>query len=230
MHHPAVQYTLSIFERMHDYLPPLVPADIVALFEQNFNDAQTRHEIKLEELEDIMSHIGKQVWPYMRAFEHIYQHHAEKMGEQILHQRASHPLRQKLHMFKEMGGTFDDVYHGRAAEMLDHDERTELMRLLVELKYDIRKHATQAVFSQDRNQYEEMVEKYGKMVEEINTVLDDVKKFVAELDHDGLKQDMYSHLRSCDHGFAMLGPRMGDDAIRNIQSHYEGRRDELLKR
>ncbi|MFA6427190.1 MAG: hypothetical protein WCW16_01935 [Candidatus Magasanikbacteria bacterium] len=226
MHIPAVQHTLYIFERMHDHLPPLIPSEILELFEKRLEGVRNQHDIALEEVEQIMAEVGKKIWPYMRAFEDVHKHYTDKLGQELLHQRASTGLKRKLQIFKEMGGTYQDVYRGSGSDFLGVGERQELVGLLIDLKHDIRRHATQAALSHDRPMYEAAIDKYGKMIEEINTVVEDVKKFADEIGHDNLKQDIYSHVNSFDHGFSLLGPRVDINEVKNLKGYYQGKKDE----
>jgi predicted choloylglycine hydrolase len=169
MHIPAVQHTLYIFERMHDHLPPLIPSEILELFEKRLEGVRNQHDIALEEVEQIMAEVGKKIWPYMRAFEDVHKHYTDKLGQELLHQRASTGLKRKLQIFKEMGGTYQDVYRGSGSDFLGVGERQE---------------------------------------------------------HDNLKQDIYSHVNSFDHGFSLLGPRVDINEVKNLKGYYQGKKDE----
>lgn len=226
MNHNDIQHTLYIFQKMHDMLPPLVPANVSESLVTALRQAQKKGDISLVELEDVMIELGKQTWPYMRAFEDMSRIYERDMGHKLLTQRASHGLRKKVDMFTEMGGTYHDISSGGTHDMFEHQERAELMEHLVDLKHDIRKHATQAILSHDRERYEEKVGKYGKMVTEINELLEDMRQFAHEEAHERVADDIHSHARSIDLQFAHLAPRVDVVEVRQLPEYYRGKHEE----
>ncbi|MBI2436274.1 MAG: hypothetical protein HYV41_00805 [Candidatus Magasanikbacteria bacterium] len=223
MHHPAIKHTLSIFQRMHDNLPPLVPTDLVFELKEKLVAAYEDHHISLEELEDRMIYVGKKIWPYVRAFEELYAVYEHKLAHKLLEQRASYGVKKKIFLLREMGGSLHDIFYGKVHGMFKCHERQELVGLLVELKRDIRSHAMQAVRTHDLNIYTATIEKYGSMVQEINTVLEDLSRFAAEIEHEDVARDVHSTMRAIEHSLVFLGPRIRMDEIRNVLEYYVGK-------
>ena len=226
MNNNDVQHTLFIFQKMHDMLPPLVPTKVSESLTVALREAQKTSDLSLQDLENVMIEHGKLTWPYMRAFDDMYQVYESDMGHKLLSARASHGLRKKVDMLTEMGGTYKDIHSGSTHDMFEHDERAELMGHLVDLKQDIRKHATQAILSHDKHRYEEKVGKYGKMVEEINELLEDMRQFAHEEAHDRVAADIHTHSRSIDLQFAHLAPRVDIAEVRNLPEYYRGKHAE----
>ena len=229
MHHPAVKHTLTIFERTYNNLPPLVPKDVVDEIDRHVTSLQSDYDVTLPELEDVMIKLGKQVWPYIQAFEEVYKIYEDKLSDRLLEQKASHGVRKKFQTFKEMGGSFRDVYHGSVHDMFEDEERQELAELLVDLKADVRQHAMQAAISHDRETYEEKIEHYGEMIEEINEVVDDLHNLANEEEHEGFAKDVRDRARAIEQSLVFLGPKMGMDEIRTSREYYEGKRGKNTK-
>lgn len=223
MHKPAVKHTLSIFQRMHDSLPPLVPRDVVQELREKLATAYEDHHISLEELEDIMIYVGKKIWPYVQAFEEIYQVYEHKLGERLLEQRASPGIKKKFSLFKQMGGTLKDIFAGKVHEIFEYHERVELTELLVDLKYDVRKHATQAILTHEFKKYIDAVETYGGMIEEINETLENLRRFGSEIKYRDMSEDIHDKARTIEYSLVFLGPRISMDEIRGVLEYYEGK-------
>ena len=230
MHDPAVKHTLSIFERTYNNLPPFVPEEISGDMGRNLASVQSNYGISLVDLENIMIGLGKHLWPYIQAFEEIYRVYEETLAEKLLEQKASHNVRKKYGIFKDMGGSFRELYHGSVHDMFDHYERKELGSLLVDLKSDIRKHAMHAAMSHDRETYDKKIEKYGEMISEINEVIDDLHVFANEQEHEDFAQDVRDRARAIEHSLVFLGPKMGMEEIRGSREYYEGKKEERKMR
>jgi len=222
----SIQHTLAIFERTYNNLSPLVPQNISQNMKETLITMRGDENMTLEELEHTMIELCKQAWPYMRAFEDMYKVYEAELGDKLLQQKASHSVREKLQTFKELGGSFDDIYRGSVHEMFDFDERNELTQLLIDLKTDIRQHALQAIQSHDRILYDSKVEQYGNMIGEINNVIEDLHHFANEEEDDDFAQDIRGRARAIGQSLACLGPRMHMGEIRGSRSYYEGKKEE----
>ncbi|PLX28331.1 hypothetical protein C0581_02730 [Candidatus Parcubacteria bacterium] len=230
MHDPAVKHTLSIFERIYDNLPPLVPEEVSGDMGRHLTSVQNNYDISLTDLENTMIGLGKHLWPYMQAFEEMYHVYEEKLAEKLLAQKASHGVRKKYDMFKDMGGSFRELYHGSVNDMFDYDERQELSGLLVDLKADIRKHAMHASISHDRDMYDKKVEKYGEIIKEINDVIEGLHTFANEEEHEDFADDVRDRARAIEHSLTFLGPKMSIEEIRGSQEYYRGKKIERKMR
>ncbi|HAT03540.1 MAG TPA: hypothetical protein DCS29_02060 [Candidatus Magasanikbacteria bacterium] len=230
MRRPAVQHTITIFEKIHRDLPPLVPEDIIQEMGRYLKSLQTNSDVSLLELEQVMIDMGKQIWPYMQAFGDIYRVYEDKLAEKLLAQKASPMIRDKYHMFKEMGGSFRDLYHGSVHEMFDENERGELVELLVDLKEDIRKHAIQATMTHDQELYTQKIEEYGKIIHEINSVIKDLHALANEEEHEDFARDIHGRAHAIGQSLIFLGPKMSIEEIRGSHDYYKGKKEDRRMR
>ncbi len=225
---PIVQHTLSIYETILNRLPPLVPQNIKQALEVELDRLYRIEDPSLGEIEQSMSEYGMKVWPYIKAFEEIMASHEGLIADKIFIQKASLPLRKKYLLVRGLGGGFQSVYTGSLREHFDHNERRELNELLVDLKRDIRRYAMQAVLTHDRKTYEEKIEYYGRMIEEINTVVGLLREIAKDQgeDHYDLALDVQSNIKAIEHSVAFLGPMIKIEEIRQMPEYYHGRREE----
>lgn len=228
MHTHIVRHTLVIYETILNRLPPLVPQNVKQSLEVELDRLFRTEDVSLEEVEQSMIGYGKILWPYMKAFEEMVNLHENKMGHKFLMQKATPNVRKKYALICELGGGYHTVCHGVSLEHFDHNEKQELARLLVELKQEVRRYAMQAVLTHDRKTYEEKIEYYGKMVEEINAVIKSLKNFanVHAENHGNLARDVESKIKAIEQSLAFLGPRIDMEEIRNMPEYYQGRREE----
>jgi len=228
MPHSIISHTLNIFERMYRLLGAHVPQDIVDDLKHDLDDLKQRTEVLLEDVETTMVKHGKRVWPYIRAFEDMYVYYEAGMLEKLLYQRASQGLKVKLQLFREMDGDMHDIYSGSVHHIFESDERQELMALLVDLKHDIRKHATQKILLHDKQQYNEKVAYYADMLEQINNVLEDVRKFAHEEAHEFIAENIHEKIKTVEHSFAFLAPPVDIVEVLNLADDYRGKQEEFF--
>jgi len=226
----AVQHTLNIFKQVYRNLPPLVEGDVRRDMRQKIEEIIADEKITLEELEDFMIFYGKQIWPYVQAFEEIYHIYHEKLSEKIFLAKASKNIVRKYQTIKETGVKFLDIFSGALHHFFSHEERIELMDLLISLKIDIRKHATQAVLTHEKERYEEKIEKYGKMVGDINSVIQDLHQFANEEDDENLSLDVRDKVRAIEYSLAFLGPKINYHEILDLPEYYVGKKHEKKMR
>ncbi|PIZ95429.1 MAG: hypothetical protein COX80_04475 [Candidatus Magasanikbacteria bacterium CG_4_10_14_0_2_um_filter_33_14] len=230
MNDKAVQHTLNIFKQVYRNLPPLVDESVGREMKEKIEEITEDGKVTLEELENFMIFYGKQIWPFVQAFEDIYHVYHEKLSEKIFLAKASKGIIKKYHTIKETGVKFLDIFRGSLHNFFSHEERVELMDLLISLKQDIRKHAAQAVLTHEKGRYEEKVEKYGIMVNDINRVIQDLHKFANEADDNDLSLDVRDKVRAIEYSLAFLGPKISYHEILNLPEYYIGKKQEKKMR
>ena len=140
------------------------------------------------------------------------------------------PLKDKYIFFKETGGNFEDLYSGTIGDFFGHDEHVELGALLVDLEKDLRRHTYQAVLSHDREVYEEKIDEYMELLEEVEEHFQALKELANRIEHKNIEEDIRSKLRAFEYSFSFLGPRVSFDEIRGAYEYFLGRIDEIKYR
>jgi len=230
MSEKAVQHTLNIFKQVHRNLPPLVDVKLREEMKAKIEELVDTGKVTLEELEDIMIFYGKKVWPFVQAFEDIYHVYHEKLSEKIFLAKASKSIIGKYNTIKETGVNFFDIFSGTLHHFFSHEERMELLDLLISLKRDIRQHATQAVLTHEKTNYEEKIDKYGQMVQDINKVIEDLHKFANEEKDNNLALDVLDKARTIEYSLAFLGPKINYPEILDLLDYYKGKKEEKKMR
>ena len=226
----AIQHTLNIFKQVYRNLPPLVDNDLREEMKMKLEELIDSGRITLEEVEDVMIYFGKKVWPFVQAFEDIYQVYHDKLAEKIFLQKASKDIIKKYNLIKASGVRFFDLFSGSVHHFFEHEERLELMDLLISLKNDIRQHAKQAVLTHEKGNYEEKINKYGEMVADINKVIEDLHKFANEEEDADLALDVRDKVRAIEYSLAFLGPQIHFGEVLTLPEYYLGKKEEKRMR
>ncbi len=225
---PGIKHILTIYQHLYDRVPPLVSEELRNALNQEITRLKNKEDVTSEEIEASMVSYGKQLWPYIKAFEEMVMLHESRMADKLFHQKASSTLRKKYALVCKLGSGFVPVCYGVSADHFDHDERRELNEVLVDLKKDIRRYAMQAVMTHDRKTYEQKIGYYGNLVEEINATIMALNAFADEQAevHDDLAQDAESKVRAIEQSLAFIGPTLNIQEIRQAPEYYQGKREE----
>jgi len=224
-----ISSTLAILRRLHDNLPPHLPEEHIHELRAHVDEYEQRDRSP-DTLHTLVHMHGQRLWPHMQAFSDMYRSYEAELAHKLLDQQLSYPMKKKITAFCDDGGSFDDIYHGRVHDIFESDERQKLMELLVDLKQDVRRHAQQRILTQDKQKYHEKVDHYGKLLEEVNTVLEDIRKFANEEQNTSLKHDIEDKVKTVEQSFAYIGPPVDIQEIRNLPEHYRAKREDLRKR
>lgn len=228
----GVQYTLFIFEKLFEQMPPLVPKEVQTSMAKALEQAHLNMSLSLDDLEETMIFFGKQLWPYREAYQEFLRIYEGKLGEPFIIQKMSLSLKKKYQAFLLSGGTFRDLHSGAPALFFSSEERGELCELLVNLEKDLRRYTKQAVLSNDRRVYEKKVKEFALILEHIEEQLRQMHELAnQEREHPELVAEIKEHIRGFEHGLCLLGPSINYDAVCSAVEHFHGRkRDKTLHR
>lgn len=224
---PIVGHTLVIFQKMHDSLPPLVPDTLRDALAEELASYHDDTEVNIGDLESTMAHHAHALWPYQRAFYEMQCAHENEVGHKLLLQRVSRQARSACVTFFDDGGTFHDVYCGKAMHLFPIDDRPRVVELLVELKNEIKKHVIQLIHTHQKSAYETRVQELQKVVDMMRGHLDTLNELAdCEEDYPELADEIRAHVQAVEHGLMYLGPHIQHDAVARAPEYFAGRREE----
>ena len=227
----AIQHTLAIFERTCINLPPLVPSEVVRDMGAALEQLQSNFALTLGELEDTMISFGRRVWPYLQAFEELYNVYQGELGEKLFIQKATPELRRLLESFRASGASWREFYVGAGAAQAPADERVTLHQIMVDIQCDVRAFAYQAVLHTDRARYERRISEFQNILTDMEHRLDALRELAEmEQEHPQLAAEIREQIRGFEYGLAYLGPQVDYATVCNTHDHFTGRRDELRRR
>lgn len=228
---PLVGHTLVIFQKMHDSLSPLVPDTLRDALAEELASYHNDIEVNVAGLESTMAHHAHALWPYQRAFYEMRCTHEEDFGCKLLLQRVPRHVRSACEAFFDEGGTFHDVYCGKAMHLFPIDDRPRIAELLIELKNEIKKHVVQLIHTHQKSAYETRVQELQKIVDVMRGHLDTLHELAdCEEDYPELADEIRAHVQAVEHGLTYLGPHIQCDAVARAPEHFAGRREERKMR
>lgn len=227
MHQPIVKHTINIFERVYNTLPPLVPQRVILAMKNAIERLRSNYDLDVNDLEYIMVVFGKKIWPYKQAFSDFNNSHLHNLREKLFLQKSSSNLKKKYEQFIDANGSFEDLYSGLIADFFSPEERVELHKLLLDIEEDIHSFATQKLAHDNKKSYLEKIDKFHEILEYMEDQLHELRKFVVEQENEEFSKEIKEHIRGIEYGFAMLGPTVNYEEVRNACEHVKGRKKDM---
>ncbi len=227
----SIQHTLAIFERTCINLPPLLPQELGRDMSAALEQMQGNFSLTLEELEDTMIAFGRRAWPYLQAFEELYNVYQAELGEKLFIQKATPELRRTLENFRASGGGWREFYVGAGAAQVSTEERVTLHQIIVDIQCDVRAFAYQAVMHADRTRYERRISEFQQILADMERRLDALRELAdMEQEHPQFAAEIRGQIRAFEYGLAYLGPQVDYATVCNTHDHFTGRRQDLRQR
>lgn len=231
MEKTTVHHTIDIFERLCDYILPVLPVKIKVEMTHALEHLQNDYSLSVESVEDTMIVFGKLVWPYRKAYSEVLYAYEGKIGEKFLFAHLPKSIKKRYQEFVACGGDFRDLHSGAPAKFFSVEERGALCGILVDLQRDIRKHVIQAIHSTEQKIFNKKVKEFSAILEKIEGHLDTLRIMAdAEQEHPQLAEEIRAHVRGFDLGLCFLGPEISFDDLCRLPEHFTGRKRDLKVR
>lgn len=225
MHHPQIKYTIEIFARMYQRLPPLVPEMVRQEMQHALEHLENNYDLEIVEVENVIIGLGKKVWPYWKAYGEFFDLYQSKLGEKFLLGKLSADLKHKYKTFKECGGDYHDLRTGGPLSYFTSEERQILSEKIVEVDNDVRQHTKQAVLSSEAKKYENLVIEFQDILENMEKRLDTLRLMAEdEEEHPRLAEEIRSHVRAFEFGFCLLGPNVRPGELFEAEEYFVQRK------
>lgn len=227
MEHHSVRYTLAIFRRLFQSLPPLVPRERRDDMKQALEQMEHNMSLSLDELEDTMIVFGKQVWPYRRAYQEFYDLYDGRLGEQMLRQALFPAMKKKYDLFLAHGGSYRDLHGGGPLGFFESEERMALCEALVEVRQTLREYVSQAVVTEEREEYQARIYEFHEILDDMEARLATLRTMADnEQEHPELAAEIREQVRAFEYGLCALHHEPSYDAVCQSAEHFEGRKRE----
>jgi hypothetical protein len=225
-----MESTISLFRRLYDHLPPLLPEETKEKMGHALNHLEHDQTITLEEVEDTMIKFGYEVWPWNQAYKEFLALAENKVGEHFLLPKLGRGLRIAYRQFKEEGGTIRDLHSGNPAKYFTPEERTELCQGLIALQGELRLYVASEITGIEKKHYLQRVGEFKDLLENIEQTLEHLRNLAdTEQDHPTLADEIRSQVRAFEHGLCLLAPELNYEAVCQSVDFFHGRKQHLTR-
>ncbi len=222
-----MQFTLTLFKRLVDNIPPLFPEDLKYQIKKDLKDIQ-ENTTSLEKLEEVMIRYGYEIWPWNKAFREILSVVEEKVGEQFLLDNLPTSLQEKFLEYRHLGLNLKDFHSGRLANYFDEDQRILLASALVNMKSQVHEFAVREVVGLKKEFYLNKLKEFKIILEDIKHNLNRLKDLAKkENDHTTLANEISARVEMFEHGLCLLAPEISHEEVKRAHEFFVGRKQEL---
>ncbi len=223
-----MQSTISIFRRLVEHLPPLLPDDLSTRMQHALEHLEHDETVTMPEIEDTMITFGYEIWPWNQAYREYLVLAEHSIGEHFLLPRLSPALQEKYLDFKEQGGSLRELHSGRPAQTFAAEERVQLCEALVEMQQDLHRYVRRELVGVGEKKYRERVASFRVVLEKIKIHLQGLRSLAdLEQDHPTLAAEIRDKVRSFEYGLCLLGPELSYDAVCQSTDFFVERKKHL---
>jgi hypothetical protein len=115
--HPYV-YTLELLKLAIDRLPPTYADSKRKTFEQRLQFFWKHPEAAYADIQVAIAELGKDSWPYRKAYEEMYANYGRSSEESFLLDNLDRGIREKYERFLHEGGKINHIENAKSAEDL----------------------------------------------------------------------------------------------------------------
>lgn len=196
--HPY-RYTLDLFRWALDRLPPGFPGRRHDEYDRQWRNFAVQPEIDYEDIQQSISTLGKESWPFRMAYEEMYRVYGRSSEEAHLLERLDMVLRAKFEQFLHEGGKLNHIASAKSGEELwkaapfEHfftpEEKYSLSEALVLAREAARREIVELCVGAKKEEYERLIGKYRRRqglisdkIEELRSLAGVSGKWQSEID------------------------------------------------
>ena len=224
-------YSLSLLQRMHRNLPPLVPKDVIDDFKHALTDIESDPHISQRDIEKTMIHFGSLLWPYRKAYEEFYKNAEARHGDEFMRAHLKDGMKQWYELFKKHGGILADLKKGEFSTIthLTSDERTALSQALVETHSMLQKTTRQEILGSTCETYKKRVLEFRIMFEDIEARLSHLKLLAQkEKRHPALAHELDALIHTFELALCGVNPERCLNDLEYCADNFHGRKEDRL--
>ncbi len=226
MFHVQAKYTIDLFERMCNHLPPLLPKEIVSETEHVLEQLHNDFTVSIEDIEKTIISIGKKVWPYQKAFQEFIDVAQREIGEKFLLGKLFPNLKDKYKKLKEYGVTYYDLRSGGPIDFFEEEERLIISQSIIEVDQEIQKYVRQLVLGTERKKYQNLITEFQKKLAKIEKKLANLRSIAEEdeAEYPRLVEEIKAQIKSFEMGLCLLGPNIQNQEVLQAEEFFQERK------
>lgn len=167
--HPYA-FTLDLFRLAIEHLPPTYSDSRRKGYEQRLEEFWEHPETDYGEIQATIAELGKDSWPYRKAYEEIYANYGRSSEESFLLDNLDRGIREKYERFLHEGGKINHIENAKSAEALmkaspferyfSPEEKFAIEQALLLARDAARSEINGLINGQRKTEYEKLVGEY----------------------------------------------------------------------
>jgi len=177
------QYTLDLLRSVIHQMPAAFPQDRHAEMDAKLNELEANTSATQEEIEATIITFGKEIWPYMEAYEQFYRGYGEAREREAMRAKLSEPARAAFDKFVNDGGKVEDVRGGaKFEELLAPDIRAEVVRAELDSHDAVHEEIEKIIADQSAGEFAGYVEEHRKKLAAIEQKIGELRALSTRME------------------------------------------------
>ncbi|HTM67668.1 MAG TPA: hypothetical protein VL426_00055 [Candidatus Binatia bacterium] len=186
--HPYA-YTLELLMLAISRLPPTFSEERRKAFEAKFDRYLHDSDAKYEDIRATIAEIGKESWPYRKAYEELYARYGRASEESFLFEHLDLGVREKYAQFINEGGKINHIASAKSADDLMRaspferyftpEEKFAIEQALLAARDSARAEINELVTGKKKEEYDKLVAAYASRQRQIEEKIDEMRHLVG---------------------------------------------------
>lgn len=234
--HPYA-YTLALLKLAIDRLPPTFSAERAQQYRVKLDIFLNDPNIAYEEIQKTISALGKESWPYRKAYEEIYARYGRASEESHLLENLDLGIREKYERFIHEGGK---IMHVRTVMTLEElmapspferyftpEEKFAIEQALLTARDSARAEIDDLVTGKKKEEYEALVEEYRRKQKRMEAKLDELRELATVSRK--WQADISDRLRTIEEGWSVVEQGVDLADLEKETEYWKGTLEAFLK-
>lgn len=233
--HPHA-YTLDLMRLAIDQLPPTFGEAKKKRYLERLNFFERNPQADYEEIQRAIGTLGRESWPYRKAYEDMYARYGRSSEESYLLQNLDQGIREKYERFVHEGGklnyletprSLDEIRQGSPFERyFTPEEKYAIQQALLDARESARKEIDGLVLGKKRDEYETLFNEYAGRQLTLESGLDKLR----DLAHVSKKWEplILDKVRSFEEGWSVVEQGVSESELEHEVEYWQGTLESFL--
>lgn len=227
--HPHA-YTLDLLKLTIDGLPPTFSAGTRKAFQERLDFFKKNPDEKYEDIRLTIADLGKQSWPYRKAYEEMYARYGRASEESFLLEDLDSGVREKYERFIHEGGKISNIWSARSAEDLlrpspferyfTPEEKFAIEQALLVARDSARAEIDGLVTGKKSEEYGQLVKSYGGRQRHIEEKIDELRHLSAVSEK--WESEINDRIRTLEEGWSVVERGMDLPELERETEYWKG--------
>lgn len=234
--HPFA-YTLALLKLAIDRLPPTFSAERAKAYRVKLNIFLNDDRISYDEIQRTIAALGKESWPYRKAYEEFYARYGRASEESHLLDNLDQGIREKYERFIHEGGKIQHVRVARSVEELlqpspferffTPEEKFAIEQALLSARDAARREIDDLVIGKKMEEYEALVAENREKQKKMEAKIDELRELSTVSRK--WQTDIADRLRTIEEGWSVVEQGVDLAQLEQETEYWKGTLEAFLK-
>jgi hypothetical protein len=233
--HPYA-FTLDLMRQAIDLLPPGFSSKRRKEYATAFARFQKSPSTPYPEIQETIAELGKESWPYRKAFEDLYARYGRASEESQLLTHLDQGLRDKYETFINEGGKLNHILEAKSGteiwvasrfeRFFAPEEKFSIGQALIEARRAARQEIEELIKGPRRAEYEALISKYDKRRGVMTDKLHELRKLAGVSPK--WQPEIEGQIQTFEEGWSVVEKQLDESELDKLIEYWKGTLDAFL--